>query len=65
MGGGALWGIGLACIAVAGALYFGVYPPLNEMAQAQVGPAAGLVPVGLGILGCALCGLGFIQKSDV
>jgi len=60
-----MWIVGLAFIGLGGVLLFGVYPPLGEMARAQLGDAAGLLPAGLGILGCALCGLGFIQKSDV
>ena len=63
MGGTGLWVAGGVCLVLGGALYFGIYPPLTEVARAQLGAAGGLLPAGLGILGCALCGLGFISDS--
>ncbi len=65
MGGTGLWIAGLVLLGIGGALYFGVSEALTELVRSQLGAASGLLPAGLGILGCALCGLGFIQKSDV
>lgn len=63
MGGTGLGAVGLILIGLAGVLHFGVYPPLGEMVRSQLGAATGLAPFGLGILGLALCGLGYIQNS--
>jgi len=64
MGGTTFWIGGLLMLGAAGALGFGLYPPLNEAVLAQLGGAAGLAPVGIGILGLACCGLGFIFNSN-
>ena len=65
MGGTTFWIGGLLFLGLAGALGFGLYAPLSAVVATQLGGAAGLAPVGLGLLGLACCGLGFIFNSNV
>ena len=65
MGGTWMWIAGGLCLLAGGALYYDVLGAAADPIRQWAGAMYGLVPVGLGLMGLALCGLGFIFKSDV
>ena len=58
-----LWAVGLVSLALGGAVYFGYAGLLEEPLRQLAGGAYGLLPAGLGIVGCLFCGLAYIQHS--
>ena len=65
MGGTWMWVAGVLCLLAGGALYYDVLGATADPIRQWAGAMYGLVPVGFGLLGLALCGLGFIFKSNV
>ncbi len=65
MGGTTYYILGVLCLAAGGLLYFDVLGATADPIRQWAGTMYGLVPAALGLMGLALCGLGFIFKSNV